>query len=151
MKVAEKVFQQINSNSLYKAFGIRIQGADKGKSQSTLEPDPNICWPFPSQPHGGVLFTLMDTTMAWALFSLLEPGYNCATVHLDIQYTIPARKSPFVCLAHVVHKTQNLGFLEAEIRDAVDHLVASGQATFRVVQDPLSLGLVNPVDREKKR
>ena len=134
MDITEALLDQFNTNSLYTSLGIRIKEAGDGKARARLEPNPKHCWPFPGQPHGGILFTLMDITMAWAVFSGLEPDYNCATIHLDIQYSLPAKGPYFKSAAWVTHRTGRMSFLSAEIRDEKDQVVAMGQGTFRIIE-----------------
>ena len=35
------------------------------RGRETMTPAAAVCWPTPGQPHGGILFTVMDTTMAF--------------------------------------------------------------------------------------
>ena len=98
MEFTAAIFDQMNANSLYQTLGIQIEEAGAGKARSLLKPNPDVCWPFPQQPHGGVLFTLIDTTMAWAVWSLLDSGYNCTTINIDIHYAKPAQGDVFVDL-----------------------------------------------------
>jgi len=125
---------RLNENPLYKTLGIVMEKAHEGKATSTLTPNPGVCWPFPAQPHGGILFTQMDTTMATAVFSVLSPGHNCATIHLDIHYPYPARGEAFTCEARIRYRTSRLSFVNAEIHDTQDRLVATGQATFGLIK-----------------
>jgi len=97
-----------------------------------LKPNPKICWPFPDQVPGGILFTLMDTTMAWAIISEVEQGFSCSSLHLDIQYTALARGETFKCDARIKYKTERTHFLQAEIMDEEGKIVAIGQGTFRI-------------------
>jgi uncharacterized protein (TIGR00369 family) len=133
MNITEAVLDQMNRNPLYHVMGIQIQEAHAGKARGQLQPQSGICWPFPQQPHGGVLFTLMDTTMAWAVWSQLDDGYNCTTVNLDIHYTLPAKSDSFLCTAWSTHKTKRISFLRADIQNSKGQLVAMGQGTFRII------------------
>ncbi|MGD9076635.1 MAG: PaaI family thioesterase [Desulfobacteraceae bacterium] len=133
MEITKELLDQMNDNGVYETMGIRIEKANDGKAHSHLRPAPELCWPFPGQPHGGVLFTLMDATMAWAVLSQVDSGQNCATISTDIQYTNPARGDRFTCVAWTTHRTGRLGFVRAEISDAKGQLVAMGQATFRIM------------------
>ena len=76
----------------------------------------------------------MDTTMAWAIMSRLDPGFSCTTIDLHIQYLAPAKESPFTCVAETTHQTRHLAFVRAEIRDAHNRPIASGQGTFRIIK-----------------
>lgn len=133
MEITTAFLDQINVNSLYQAMGIQIEAARGGKAKSCLRPQPDLCWPFPNQPHGGVLFTLMDTTMAWAVLSQLDSDLTCTTVNLDIHYTKPARAKFFACSAWSTHKTGRTSFVRADIYNPENELVAMGQATFRII------------------
>ena len=137
MEITQEVLDRLNDNPLYKTLGIGVEEADKGTARSRLEPDAKLCWPFPGQPHGGVLFTLMDVTMAWAVFSQLDPGYNCATINLDIQYILPAKGNLFTCSASTAHRTGRLCFVRGEIHNPEGQLIAMGQATFRVIESDI--------------
>jgi uncharacterized protein (TIGR00369 family) len=134
MKIPQDILDQFNRNSLYTTMGIHLNKASNGKAEAVLTPTPKVCWPFPDQPHGGILFTVMDTTMAWAIQSLLETGLSCTTIDLNIQYLSPAKEGPFTCRAETTHQTPHLAFVRAEIRDAHKNPIASGQATFRITK-----------------
>ncbi|MBW2176653.1 MAG: PaaI family thioesterase [Deltaproteobacteria bacterium] len=84
-------FEQFNANPLYHTIGMQVISAGDSQAVSQLRPPDNVCWPFPGQPHGGILFTQMDSTMAWAVLSAAGEGTNCTTVNLEIQYPAPAR------------------------------------------------------------
>ena len=134
MKLPQELLEQINDNSLYHTLGIRVEEAGNGTARSRLEPPPGIYWPSPGQLHGGVLYTMIDTSMAWAVFSQLDPQHTCATVNVDIQYILPARGSLFTCSAQTLHRTGRLSFARAEIRGAKNEPVAMGQGTFRIIE-----------------
>ncbi|MDX1707049.1 MAG: PaaI family thioesterase [Desulfobacterales bacterium] len=133
MDITAAILDQMNANSLYQTLGIQIDSAANGKAQSRLIPDPAVCWPFPDQPHGGVLFTLIDTTMAWAVWSQLDPGYNCTTINIDIHYLKPAHSKVFVCSAWSTHKTGRSSFVRADIHNAEGEHLVMGQGTFRII------------------
>lgn len=133
MDISTADMERVNTNSLYHTLGIKIETAADGKAISNLKPKEEVCWPFPGQPHGGILFTLMDTTMAWAVLTKIPEVNNCATIHLDIQYTAPAKGAIFTCEAQVKHTTGHLCFVYAVIKDENQQLVAVGQAVFRII------------------
>ena len=89
---------------------------------------------------------MLDTTMAWAVFSELESDQNCATVQLGIEYMQPARGTRFSCTAWNVHRSGRLSFLRGEVRDPQGRLLIIGQATFRIIRmtpgaDPTAAGV----------
>ena len=123
---------ELNANSLYQAIGIRLLELDYGLARSELAPKPAMCWPFEG-PHGGILFTQMDTTMALAAIGGLAASSSSATVSLAIEFTHPAKGERFDCSAEVVHRSQRMCFVRAESRDRDGTIVALGQGAFRVI------------------
>ena len=142
MEFTPTLIEKVSNNSLYQTLGIKIERAGEGKVTSRLDPEPAICWPFPGYPHGGVLFTLMDTTMAWAVISCLPEGHNCSTVNLDIQYPNMAKGGFFTFEAWIVHQTKRSCFVRADIRTPQGILVAMGHGTFRVFQSDALEGIM---------
>lgn len=134
MEISSKVIDQFNLNPLYQTLGIRLEEAQSGKARTTLVPKSVVCWPSQDQPHGGILFTTMDTTMAWAVLSVAGPEYSCTTIDCTIQYPAPAKEGPFSCQAWTTFQTGRLAFVRADIRDGHHTLVALGQATFRIIK-----------------
>jgi acyl-CoA thioesterase len=125
---------RLNDNPLYRALGIRVERVADGAARAILEPTASACWPQPDQPHGGVLFTLLDTTTAWAAMSHGDEGDGCVTVDCSIQYPAPARHAPFACVAATTRRSGRTVFMRAEVLDAHGTPVALGQATFRLVK-----------------
>ena len=132
MKFSDKQITELNANPLYQAVGIRIEWVTDGAAQSVLEPKPEMCWPSAGRPHGGVLFTVLDTTMAFAAISNGEPGSGCATVDCNIQYTATADHGPFVCRVVTTSKTPRTVFIRGELVDRNSTVVALTQGTFRL-------------------
>ncbi|HPU50835.1 MAG TPA: PaaI family thioesterase [Burkholderiaceae bacterium] len=133
MNIDAEALARLNDNPLYRVIGIQLHEAIDGQARSTLTPDPQVCWPSAGQPHGGILFTVMDTTMAFAVMSVAEPDRGCATVDCSIQYPAPARHGPFVCTAVAAKKAGRTVFVRGDIMDAHGTVVAFGQATFRII------------------
>ncbi len=132
MQMSPDALAKCNENPLYRTIGIHLHEVTDGNARSTMSPNEAVCWPTPGQPHGGVLFTMMDTTMAFAALSNEDDG-GCATVDCSIQYPAPARHGPFTCRATTLRRTGRTVFVRAEIVDAAGAIVALGQATFRLI------------------
>ena len=132
MTISPEDIVEFNKNPLYRTVGIQALSAGDGRAATELRPPENVCWPFSGQPHGGILFTQLDTTMAWAAVSASAEGTNCSTVNMEIQYPLPAKGPVFTCEAQVVHSTGRTSFVRGESRDENGGLVAMAQATFRI-------------------
>ena len=125
-----------NRNSLYQTLGIEVLEAAQGRARSVLRPKPAVCWPFAEQPHGGILFTLMDTTMAWAVITQVEPGQNCATISMEVQYTQRALGGEFTCEGWVTFRAGRMAYTRADVKNPAGGLCATAQAAFRVIKVP---------------
>lgn len=84
---------------------------------------------------GGLIATLLDETMAHAVFSCLEPGQGTATVEMSTRFFNPAPlpgpgTPPLRCEAQVVRRGRRIAFAEAEIRDHKGGIVARCSACF---------------------
>ncbi|MFX0020644.1 MAG: PaaI family thioesterase [Promethearchaeota archaeon] len=81
--------------------------------------------------HGGVLYSMADTGMGGALYSLLEKGELCATVEIKISYFKPVREGTIICNTKVIHKGKTIGVLESEILNG-ENLVAKAYGTYSI-------------------
>jgi uncharacterized protein (TIGR00369 family) len=124
---------KLNKNRLYQALGIALTELDTDRCHSIMIPTAQACWPEENQPHGGIIFTQMDTTMATAVLSTLSPGMgNCSTIDLSIQYLAPAGSGQLACETRVERRGKRVCFVRGEIRRDDGEIVAMGQGTFRV-------------------
>lgn len=81
--------------------------------------------------HGGVLFTLADTGMGAALYSVLHDGEWCSTVELKINYFRPVTQGRLECRSQVVHRGRSLAHLESTL-GVGDQVVAKANGTFAI-------------------
>lgn len=89
--------------------------------------------------HGGVIAALADTATGVA-FSVHEGMLvSSATVDLDIKFIKAARAGTLIARPKVLRRGNRLGFVECEIRDDSDTLIAKASGTFAILG-----ALVNP-------
>jgi acyl-CoA thioesterase len=84
--------------------------------------------------HGGVIFTLADSAMGAATFTLLEPGQRCTTAELKLNYIAPVVDGNLTATATVISKRRRLAVVTAEVRDEQGELVALAQGTFAIIR-----------------
>jgi acyl-coenzyme A thioesterase PaaI-like protein len=88
-------------------------GPDGCRAQYTARPE-HTGWP--GIVHGGLLFTLMDEALAWAL---AYSGLRGVTARGDVRFCSPARVgTPLVITARLVARRRDLVRARAEIRTA---------------------------------
>jgi len=123
---------ELNDNPLYRSMGIRITSVADGRVCAQLRPEAAMCWPDEGQPHGGVLFTLLDTTMATVVMTGGYEHASCSTISMDVQYLAPAVSPTFACAATMERRGGRVCFVRGTISDHSGEVVALGQGSFRI-------------------
>ena len=80
--------------------------------------------------HGGLIATLLDTTMSRAALLACGGDGGVATLEMKVSYINPGRGT-LRCQAWPAQRDASLVSLDAEVRDASGLLVARGSATFK--------------------
>ena len=80
--------------------------------------------------HGGIMSTVLDTAMGWAL---LSQGYNPMTTDMYMNYLATVfEDTELAADAQVVHLGNRTAVAEAAMRDDQGRLVATSRATFAI-------------------
>ncbi len=80
--------------------------------------------------HGGVLFTLLDTTMSRAFFETLPPERNTGvTLEMKINYLKAVQEGRITAYGFLIHATRRTAYVEGAIRNADGELLAKAAAT----------------------
>lgn len=111
-------------------IGFEFTKFETGYSQCVLQINDNHYNPH-NVVHGGVLYSMADTGMGGALYSLLEKDELCATVEIKISYFKPVREGNIICDTKVIHKGKTIGVLESEIMNGKT-LVAKANGTYSI-------------------
>ena len=99
-------------------------------SQCTLNAEKRLMNPH-GVLHGGVMYSMADTGMGAALYSLLEENESCATIEVKINYFKPVKEGVLICNTKVIHKGRSISALESEIMNN-KKLVAKATGTFSI-------------------
>ena len=84
--------------------------------------------------HGGVVATLLDEGMGWALAELL--GRYGVTQSLQVTYRRPVRLGrPLVLSSRILDRNGSKVTVESRIEDARGRLLASGEGAWVLVRD----------------
>jgi len=111
-------------------IGFTFSKLEKGYSQCTLNIDKKLMNPH-GFLHGGVIYSMADTGMGAALYSLLEEKELCATIEVKISYFKPVKEGVLICNTKVIQKGRNISALESEIKND-EKLVAKASGTFSI-------------------
>ena len=100
---------------------------------------------FPGRMHGGVVTTLIDEAMGWAVYHASAWG---ATARLNVRFRAPIRlDEPLRIEAWVTRDRARLIELRADVRDARGKLLAEGEGSFMKL-DERSAGELSELARD---
>ena len=110
--------------------GYRIHTVESGYSVFELDPAEYHYNPF-ATVHGGILSTLLDTTMTSAVITTLPQGKTCSTVEIKVNFIRPVTEETGVlrCEARPVHVGRHLATVEGHLRARSGKLIAHGLST----------------------
>jgi uncharacterized protein (TIGR00369 family) len=82
---------------------------------------------------GGFVAAMLYDTVGPALLATLEPDQFQSTLQLNVSFLRPVRPGRILGRGRVVHRDEDLVFLEASLLDADGAVIASATATARVI------------------
>lgn len=91
---------------------------------------------YPGRMHGGLVTTLLDEAMGWAVYDSASWG---ATARLSVRFRRPVRlDSPLRVESWVVRARSRLLELRAELRDPAGVLLAEAEGTFMKLDERMA-------------
>jgi uncharacterized protein (TIGR00369 family) len=114
-------------------IGFRIDEISDGRAVASLRSGPQHANPMGTL-HGGVLCVLADAAMGMAFVSTLQPDESFTTTELSIKFFRPVWQAALRAEARVVNRGKNLGYLECDVLDQDDRLVAKATTTCFVLR-----------------
>ena len=113
-------------------IGLTITSRGKGQCTCEIPFDKKLL--NPNQViHGGVIYSMADTSMGGAVHSALREGELCATIEIKITYLYPARGETLSGKATLIKKGSKVAMLESDIYSG-DRLVAKATGSFAIFQ-----------------
>jgi acyl-CoA thioesterase len=96
--------------------------------------------------QGGIVTGWLDAAMASACLFGGDPLIAVASLEIKVAFLLPAHPGLFRSYGTVIRRGRSIAFLEAELRDSCDNLVARGSSTAAVrSSDRSSLAGAKPV------
>ena len=84
--------------------------------------------------QGGFICGMLDAAMANAVFCVLGEVAIVATLEIKVSYLEVSRQGELFARGIIIRSGKSITFLEAELRDADDKLLATASSTARVIK-----------------
>ena len=114
-------------------IGFRVDEIANGRAVASLRSGPQHANPMGTL-HGGVLCDLTDAAMGMAFASTLASDESFTTTALSIHFFRPVWQSLLRAEARVVNRGKTLGYLECDVLDEDDRLIAKATSTCAVLR-----------------
>ena len=126
---------RLAANPFVNFMGIKVPELGRGYSRFILPVRPDF---HNSQGflQGGVIAALADEAVAYALFSLTNPGELLNTVEMKINFLAPVKEGEIEAQAHIVKRGRTISLGEVAVQQG-ERLVAKGMCTY-IHQRPMS-------------
>ena len=111
-------------------IGLKFTKLEKGYSQCTLEVVDKLLNPY-KVVHGGVLYSMADTGMGAAAYTILGKNELCATIEIKINYFKAIKAGVLTCNTKVIHQGKKLVAMDSEILND-DQMVAKALGTYSI-------------------
>lgn len=112
-------------------LGLKVEEAAEGRCRLSLPVTPRTTNPY-GVLHGGLTFTLADTGMGIAVYTLLAPGERTTTVECSIRYLRPAKNGRITAECRVIRRSNRFAITEAEALDEQGLLLAVAGGSFYI-------------------
>src|SRR6202050_3323876 len=109
-------------------LGFVLKVIEPGRAVFEMEADERHHNPM-STLHGGIYCDLADAAMGYAYAATLGEGETFTTVELKINFFRAVREGQLTAEARVLKAGGTLGYVECEVKDAKDKLVAKAAST----------------------
>ncbi|MHA1818881.1 MAG: PaaI family thioesterase [Promethearchaeota archaeon] len=113
-------------------IGMKFTKIEEGRATFELDCD-NRLFNSLGVVQGGVLTIMADAAMGLAFGSLLDADQSFSTVELKINFFRPVKNDHLVAVGKVINKTKRTGYVEAEIRNSNNKLVAKAVSTCLII------------------
>jgi len=132
-EIFERATKVLHDLPFAKLMGMRLVEMKLDEATITLDMRDDLRQPS-GILHGGVTATLIDTAMAFAVRSRVDPDVATATIDLTVHYLRPHIEGPLRCTARVVRAGRRISSVSADVwAEANGKLIATGLSTYTIV------------------
>jgi uncharacterized protein (TIGR00369 family) len=122
-----------NDMPVGRLIGFEIKEGADGRAVVTLAAGSHHANPMGTL-HGGILCDIADAAMGIAFASTLAPDESFTTIELKINFFRPVWRALLRAEGKVVRRGSRVGYVECEITDENDRMVAKAASTCMVLR-----------------
>ena len=123
----------LETGNYWKHIGMTTVPDVEGKAQVVLEVTKNLKQ-FYGNVHGGVIASLLDSSIAVAVNQQLDSGEGASTVEMKLNYLRPVSKGTLCAESKIIQRGRKIIVGQCEIKDDAGNMVAFGTATFIITK-----------------
>ena len=126
--------RQVPKPPLYELLRIDVLEAQTGRVTLTLQPDESFTSPL-GLVAGGIILTVLDTTLAWACDTMAPADQVSVTVEMKTNFLkpIPTDAARLLCEAECVFSGSHFMVGQAKLRDEASRVYAIATGTFTLI------------------
>ena len=128
-----------NDVPIARLIGFEVKDIAEGRATVVLAAGPQHANPMGTL-HGGILCDIADAAMGMAFASTLAPEESFTTVELKVNFFRPIWQAQLKAEGTVVQRGRTIGYVECDITDEEDRLVAKAASTCMVLRGQKSAG-----------
>ncbi len=109
-------------------IGMTLESISPGQAVMALDATARHANPMGTL-HGGIICDVADAAMGMAYASELGEGESFATLELKINFLKPVWTDKLRAVAHIVKRGRTIGFVDCDVVNSEDELVARASCT----------------------
>ena len=130
---------RVNDVPIARLIGFEAKEITDGRATVILAAGPQHANPMGTL-HGGILCDIADAAMGIAFASTLAPEESFTTVELKINFFRPIWQAQLRAEGTVVQRGRTIGYVECDVTDEENRLVAKAASTCMVLRGEKSAG-----------
>ena len=139
LKVDFRERARVNNVPVGRLIGFEAKEIAEGRATVTLAAGPQHSNPMGTL-HGGILCDIADAAMGMAFRSTLAPEESFTTVKLRVNFFRPIWQAQLRAEGTVVQRGRTIGYVECDVIDEENRLVAKAASTCMVLRGENSAG-----------
>ena len=121
--------EKFENNHFPRLVGIEIDSIEPGRARLSLEVREELLQ-LQGIMHGGVIATIIDTAVAFAIIGASEPDDRFTTVEMKVNYLAPIREGRILADARLVRDGRRIVVADCDLFDSNGRLAAKGLLTY---------------------